>query len=84
MKIQTGRYLDRRVINGARKTLAQQLDNPRTSDDHKAKIRKLLEDLEEAVATSELQRVKLIGLQSLEAHVEQTSNGRNGDGDVVI
>lgn len=58
----TSRYLERRLVNSARKTLQQQLDNPLTSTAHKNRIRKLLEELEESVATAQVERVKLIGI----------------------
>ncbi len=61
-EVQASRYLERRVVNNARKTLERQLDSPRTSKEHKAKIRTMLEDLEVTVAAAELQRVKLIGV----------------------
>jgi hypothetical protein len=60
MEIQASRYLERRAVSGARKTLVRQLDSPHTTEEHKAKIRKLLERLEESVATAELERVKLM------------------------
>lgn len=56
----TSRYLAHRVVRNARKTLMAQLDNPRTSDEHKAKIRTMLEELEESVAADEVGRVKLM------------------------
>lgn len=61
IEVQASRYLERRAVSSARKTLIQQLTNPHTTEEHKAKIRKLLERLEESVATAELERVKLIG-----------------------
>lgn len=59
LELQASRYLERRVVNSARRTLERQLDNPRTSPEHKAKMRVMLEELEETVATTELERVKL-------------------------
>jgi hypothetical protein len=59
IEIQVSRYLERRAVVHARKTLIEQLTNPHTTDEHKAKIRELLERLEESVATAELERVKL-------------------------
>jgi hypothetical protein len=61
LEIQTSRYFERRAVAGARKTLIGQLESPHTTEEHKAKIRNLLERLEESVATAELERVKLIG-----------------------
>jgi hypothetical protein len=60
LEAETSRYLERRLLNNARKTLEQQLDNPRFSNAYKSRIRKLLEELEEAVATSQVERVKLL------------------------
>jgi hypothetical protein len=60
-EVQASRYLEHRAVSNARKTLVQQLSSPHTTEEHKVKIRKLLERLEESVATAELERVKLIG-----------------------
>jgi len=62
MEVQASRYLEKRLVNGARKTLERQLDNPRTSDEHKASIRAMLEEMERSVATAELERVRLMGI----------------------
>ena len=62
VQVQASRYFEKRLIGNARKTLEKQLDNPKTSDEHKAKIRDMLEDLEETVANAELERVRLIGM----------------------
>jgi hypothetical protein len=62
LEVQASRYLWLRVVNSARKTLEQQLDNPRTSDPHKVRMRKRLEQLEEAVASAELERVSIFNL----------------------
>jgi hypothetical protein len=64
LEAQASRYLERRLVNNARKTLVTQLDNPRMSTAHKNKIRKLLEELEESVAKTEVERVKLIRIPS--------------------
>lgn len=61
LEIQVSRYLERRAVDGARKTLVRQLESPHTTEEHKAKIRNLLERLEESVAEAELERVRLIG-----------------------
>jgi hypothetical protein len=60
IEVQASRYLEHRAVSNAQKTLVGQLLNPHTTEEHKAKIRKLLEKLEESVATAELERVKLI------------------------
>lgn len=62
VEAQASRYLERRLLNNARRTLEQQLDNPRLTNSHKNRIRKLLEEMEEAVAKSQVERVKLIGI----------------------
>jgi hypothetical protein len=59
-EIQASRYLELRLVANARKTLERQLDNPRTSASHKAKIRRKLEQLEESIAATELERIKVI------------------------
>jgi hypothetical protein len=61
-EVQTSRYLERRLLNNARKTLEQLLDSPRFTNTYKNRIRKMLEELEESVAKSQIERVKLIGL----------------------
>jgi hypothetical protein len=53
-------------VNNARKTLEKQLDSSRTSPAHKARIRKMLEDLEESVAKQELARVKSIRMPKID------------------
>jgi hypothetical protein len=63
-EVQTSRYLERRLLNNARRALEQQIDNPRFTNAHKNKIRKLLEELEESVAKSQVERVKLISIPS--------------------
>jgi hypothetical protein len=60
LEVQASRYLERRLVNNARKTLERQLDGNRTSNEHKARIRRKLEELEEAVASAELERVRLL------------------------
>jgi hypothetical protein len=69
LEAQGSRYLQRRAVKKARDTLAEQLDNPRTSDEHKKKIRKMLEQLEESWASAEVDRVTLAF--ALEPDVEQ-------------
>lgn len=64
LETQAGRYLERRMIKGARKTLQQQLEDRHTSDNHKAKIRAMLEEMETSVAWRELERVRIIGVSS--------------------
>jgi hypothetical protein len=62
LEIQASHYLQNRVIANARKTLEGLLDNTRTSNAHKQRIRKLLEELEEAVAANELERVRVVAV----------------------
>jgi hypothetical protein len=62
LEVQASRYLERRAVNNARRTLVRALDNPRTSAQHKARIRKKLEYLEELETAAELERVRFIGL----------------------
>jgi len=62
LEVQASRYLQNRVIASARKTLERQLDNNRTSASHKQRIRKMLEELEEAEASNELERVKIVAV----------------------
>jgi len=62
IQVQASRYFEKRLIGNAKKTLESQLDNTKTSDEHKTEIRKMLEDLERSVAAAELERVRLIGI----------------------
>lgn len=64
LEAQASNYLERRLVNNARKTLVAQLDNPLMSTTHKNKIRKLLEEMEESVAKAQVERVKLIRVPS--------------------
>jgi hypothetical protein len=59
--LQTSRFLERRLVNSARKTLIKQMQNPAMSAQHKAYMRKKLEELERTVAETELARVKSMG-----------------------
>jgi hypothetical protein len=61
LRLQTDWYSERWQVKRARKTLEKHLDYPHTSDDHKAKIREMLEELDHSAAAAELARVKLIG-----------------------
>ncbi|MEU6741562.1 hypothetical protein [Streptosporangium sandarakinum] len=61
MQVQASRYMERRLVKNAMKTLQAQLDNPLTSEEHKARIRKLLEEAERHVANAEVQRIKQLG-----------------------
>lgn len=70
MEAQVSHYLEGRVVSEARKTLEQQLDSTRTSDKHKMRIRKLLEDLEATVALREVERVRYLGVMSPTPQVE--------------
>lgn len=60
LKLQADWYGERWQIKRARKTLEHQLSYPHTSEEHKAQIRKLLEELDHAVATAEINRIKLL------------------------
>ena len=55
-------YIERRRSNRTRKILEQQLSYPHTSDDHKAKIRISLEELDRSIVASELARIRLTDL----------------------
>lgn len=59
-EVQASRYLELRLVSNARKTLQELLESPQTSDSHKAKIRKMLEELEESLAKRELERAIVI------------------------
>jgi hypothetical protein len=59
--VQTSRFLQRRMVNSARKTLTRQMQDPAMSTQYKARIRRKLEELEETVADAEVARVKSMG-----------------------
>lgn len=58
LEAQVNRYFEQRLVKNAHQTLERQLDNPRTSYEHKAKIRELLEELDLTEARTELERVR--------------------------
>lgn len=60
LKLQVDWYGERWQIKRARKTLERQLQYPHTSEEHKSRIRKMLEELDHSVATAELNRIKLL------------------------
>lgn len=60
LKLQADWYGERLQVRRARKTLEKQLNSPHATDDHKAWIRKKLEEVDQAVAEAELSRVRLI------------------------
>jgi hypothetical protein len=64
LETQASRFLERRVIKGARKTLQAQLEDRHTSVEHKARIRAMLEEMETSVAWRELERARIIGVSS--------------------
>jgi hypothetical protein len=64
LETQASRFLERRVIKGARKTLQTQLEDRHTSIEHKARIRAMLEEMETSVAWRELERARIIGVSS--------------------
>ena len=60
LRLQADWYGEQWQIRRARKTLEKRLNYPHTSDEHKATIKKMLEELDHAVAEAELSRVKLM------------------------
>jgi hypothetical protein len=60
LQLQANWYGERWQIKRARKTLERQLSYPHTSEEHKAGIREMLEELDRSVATAELNRIKLL------------------------
>lgn len=65
LEVQASQYFERRLVNNARKVLEGQLDSTLTSDEHKARIRSMLEDLEVSIASTQVERVKLLGSLTL-------------------
>lgn len=61
LKNQADWYSERWQIKRARKTLEKSLNYPHTSEDHKRRIREMLEEIDANVATTELDRIKLLG-----------------------
>ncbi len=64
LKLRAGWYNERSQVKSARKTLEKQLKNPRTSEEHKARIRTMLEKLDHSAAAAELARIKFLGRSS--------------------
>ena len=62
IELQTSRYLQQRLARRVRRTLEEYLQNPHTSESHKAALRKRLEHLEDIVTLQEVERVRVIGL----------------------
>jgi hypothetical protein len=60
LKLQADWYGERWQVRRARKTLEKQLNSPHASEDHKAWLKKKLEEVDQAVAEAELRRVRLI------------------------
>ena len=60
LKLQADWYGERWQVRRARKTLERQLNSPHASDDHKARLKKKLGEVDQAVAEAELRRVRLI------------------------
>src|SRR6185503_1571033 len=64
IKISLERYLKKRELKSkfsqARNTLLEALDNPRTSEEHRAQLRKELEQLELLLVQSDLERIRLL------------------------
>lgn len=58
--LQTAWYAERWQIRRARKTLIKQLSDRNLSDDHKSKVRNMLEEIDNVVAEAELNRIKEI------------------------
>ncbi|MCL2728408.1 MAG: hypothetical protein FWE15_00110 [Actinomycetia bacterium] len=58
-EIQLDRLLQRRAVRSAQITITEQLDNPRTSNEHKDRLRKKLESLEESWAADQITRAKI-------------------------
>ncbi|MFG2850865.1 hypothetical protein ACGFZ9_09365 [Streptomyces mirabilis] len=61
LKNQVDWYADRWQVKRARKTMEKSLAYPHTSEEHKKKIREMLEEIDASVASSELDRIKLLG-----------------------
>ncbi|WP_205661242.1 hypothetical protein [Amycolatopsis vastitatis] len=51
-------YKERSAVKKSRRTLEAQLQDPNTSEGHKEKIRRLLEELDHVVAKAAVDRVK--------------------------
>ena len=64
LKLRVDWYNERSQVKSARKTLEKQLRNPHTSEEHKAKIRTMLEKLDHSAAAAELARIKFLGRSS--------------------
>jgi hypothetical protein len=62
IQVQTVRYFERRMVKNAKKTLVLQLQSEHTTPQHKARIRKILEEVETSQAAAELARIRQLGL----------------------
>lgn len=61
LKFRVDWYNERSQVKRARRTLEEQLRYPHTSEEHKAKIREMLEELDHSAAAAELARIKFFG-----------------------
>jgi len=61
LKFRVDWYNERSQVKKARRTLEEQLRYPHTSEEHKAKIREMLEEIDHSVAVAELARIKFFG-----------------------
>jgi hypothetical protein len=62
----------RLLINNARKTLEEALNNPKTSEPHRARIRRQLEKLEQVSIDRQMERIKAFRIATEEEFAERT------------
>jgi hypothetical protein len=55
------RALQKRIVDRLRRNAEAIFENPHTSDEHKAKVRKQLEEAEQAIFKGEIARIKILG-----------------------
>ena len=80
LELLTSRYLQGRVVSSVRKRLESYLNSPYTSDEHKARIRRQLEELEVGVAVREVERVRTISRRpSVELRPTESAPESAGD-----
>jgi hypothetical protein len=72
VEIQAKRYLQQRLVKRLRRTLEEYLQNPLTSEEHKAALRKRLELVEQTVTLQEVERIRVIGI--LPTHDQEDLN----------
>lgn len=61
VEVQASRLLQQRLVGRLRRTLEEYLKNPHTSDDHKALLRRRLEEVENVITWQAVEHIRVVG-----------------------